>query len=236
MAIYFSFVILFIYFINSQTKCTLPNTEEGADKKCHCKPGFITDDNFNKKGCWKCSIKCHPFAICAFQDDCRCNEEFIGDGVTFCRRPIPIIQKLLQKQLLSNGETLLTIGYQDENIKGVQQFRAKKFFCQVDSLILKAKHFTRTELQCQIPKTIQGDTNLSISYDSYNWSKDQILVNLDNTGNMQEIIDALPFLTTLLVAMMFGILAFYGKSLFFTIPEEDQENLVPDEIDNDNEQ
>ncbi|KAK8870298.1 hypothetical protein M9Y10_008176 [Tritrichomonas musculus] len=179
-------------------------------------------------------IKCHPFATCAFQDDCQCNDEFVGDGVTFCRRPVPIIQKLLTKQLLSNGETLLTIGYQDEELKVVHQFRAKRFFCQIDNLILKAKHFTRTEIQCQIPKTIKGDANLSISYDSYSWSKNQIEINIDNTGNMQEIIDALPFLLTLLTAMMLGVLAFYGKSLFFTIPDEEHENLVSEQLPNHN--
>lgn len=51
---------------------------------------------------------------------------------------------------------------------------------------------------------------------------------------MQEIIDALPFLLTLLTAMMLGVLAFYGKSLFFTIPDEEHENLVSEQLPNHN--
>ena len=225
-------MFFFAFLALSSSICTLPNTVEDFEGACVCEKGFVTDDSFLENGCWKCDRDCHVLAKCAYPGLCQCDAEFIGDGINECIMPFPELIKLNNEQLLSNGERLLTFGYKDMKQAVLMKIKVKSFYCKVGTLIIKANKFTSSEVQCQIPKKIKGNVNVSISYDSLNWSPQQIPVNIDDSVNIKEIQDAIPFLICLVVFMMIGIVAFYGKSLFFTLPSEEEvlihEN-IPDE-------
>lgn len=224
------FIFLYIVPIYSSNKCSMPNTEVLTNGKCSCIDGFTTDSElFQSLGCWKCANKCHPISKCEHPGICRCISGFVGDGISHCQTPIPILKKLSKRELLSNGETILTISFVDGDAinNSTNKFTPSHFYCQLGHTILKATYFNQTEVQCQIPKPLKGDLVLSISYDSYHWSNEELLVKFDNAGNTKEIIDAMPFLLTLLFSMLIGVVWFYGKSLFFQVPEAIEDNLIP---------
>jgi len=135
-----------------------------SDKKCICQDGY-TNGNPDEEGCYKCQEDCHPNGSCTFPGLCNCNLGFYGDGVYSCVIPKPVIQDSPFGEYSGQIGNEIILYY-----KPFYHFYPLKGFCKFEDVSYQALQFNNLYISCMIPKTLQKETNLSISFDEESWS------------------------------------------------------------------
>jgi hypothetical protein len=121
---------------------------------------------------------------------------------------------------MADGSLLLTILYEKP-----MGFTPDEMYCQFGTRIIHGRGFSGRELTCQIPKIRSGKYSLRISFDSFNWSEENLSVTFEKGMNVAEIQQSIPFLVVLTIILFLSFGIHFGNSLFFTLPQ-DQAVLV----------
>ena len=206
----------------NRTACSEPNSTWDEDSgRCVCENGYVTTpEQFGEFGCWKCDTLCHAWAQCVHPGKCQCLPQFVGDGVDVCTNPVPTVLDHYTRMVMANGSSLLTFSFKKDT-----GFSPTQMFCQVGTTIVTGT-ITKIEgdggeVTCTVPRTMNGEFHVSLSFDSFHWSATSARVLLEVMDNVEEIEKAKPFLITLTVLIFIGICVNYGNSLFFTLPDEE---------------
>jgi hypothetical protein len=194
---------------NATSLCTAENSIWNASSsQCICLPGYLTSPDPHSLLCWKCEFDCHSLAQCIHPGFCQCNSKYIGDGVVDCQSPVPVLLGVIGRLPFRNGSIDLIFGY--ESPVG---FAPMEMFCQYGVRIEKAVNFSSSDLICRVERISGGKYNFFISFDSFHWSEEHLTVDIERIVDVDEIMEAIPFLTGMAVAIFVGILVHYGKNL-----------------------
>lgn len=205
-------IFLILSFVICET-CTLPNTEVNSKGQCVCKQGYLTDhENFNKNGCWLCDKACGTFAKCSYPGKCTCLKGFYGNGIV-CKQSLVTINNITRINISKNGKNTVTFEYT------TKESPITTMYCKFGSHTTKARIINNNSAECTTPRRIYGITELFISEDSYNWNEEKQIVDLHPYDTTKEIIEAFPFMVSLVILMLLGVVVLYGKELIFT-PEK----------------
>ena len=143
--------------------CTYPNTKASFDNKCICMEGYFGDNPVTERGCWNCSEKCHSEASCNYPGNCTCLYNYIGDGISICEPPIPIINSIE-----TSFENFI------QNIK-INYFTNNSYFpfiayCRFSNKIVISSIVSPTLLNCLVPNISTTTSIIEISFNLKNWS------------------------------------------------------------------
>ena len=200
----------------SSVKCPYNNTESTADGMCVCLPGYVSDPNNISLGCWKCNEKCHRLATCVYPGKCECNNGLNGTGL-ICSTPIPIHFQRVSLKALEEGGFYLEIRHE-----GPEEYTVPIVYIQIGSVIVKAKTFTDKIAEFDIPDSISGFQNVTISYDRLNWANEIKLWYFEKTMNNLFIAESTPFVFALVIVVLIGTCLLHGKQIIFEKEESSQ--------------
>lgn len=185
--------------VNSDN-CSGPNTKLTKNGHCVCSKGFHGDTPITKRGCWKCKTRCNVDATCAFPGECVCNDGLVGDGVTFCRIPKPVMKSVSPSE--AEPTSVVTISYSVPT-----QYKPHTGYCMFGSSITAASIVDEHILTCEVPVDCHGIQPLRISLDSLRWSDEQF--NFKIIRNTSLVMD-LPWPIIGFVAFCVLIIALFG--------------------------
>ena len=143
--------------------CTAPNTKIDKHGKCVCLKGFHGDTPVTSRGCWKCKSRCDVDANCVYPGECVCNGGLVGDGVTACRIPKPVMKSV--SPTTGDSNVVVTISY-----SVATPFKPHTGYCLFGSSITPATIIDEHILTCEVPVDCHGLQQLRISFDSLRWS------------------------------------------------------------------
>ena len=185
--------------VNSDN-CSGPNTKLTKNGQCVCAKGFHGDTPITKRGCWKCKTRCNVDATCAFPGECVCNDGLVGDGVTFCRIPKPVMKSVSPSE--AEPTSVVTISYSVPT-----KYKPHTGYCMFGSSITAASIVDEHILTCEVPVDCHGIQPLRISLDSLRWSDEQF--NFKIIRNTSLVMD-LPWPIIGFVAFCVLIIALFG--------------------------
>ena len=206
-----------------QDKCHYNNTESTADGMCVCLPGYVSDPNDITLGCWKCDDKCHKLATCIYPGKCQCKDGLNGTGIT-CYSPIPLQFSRTALNPLEKGGYHLAIDHTCPEF-----YKVPMVYLQVGSQIFKAVAFSNDKASFNIPASIQGLKNVTISYDRVNWANDVKLWYFEKPEDNLFIAESTPFVFGLVIVVLIGTCLLHGKQIIFEKEESSQttESILP---------
>lgn len=218
----------FFYYIScidsksTHSVCKFPNMHADEAGNCVCNQGYYGDPNNPQIGCWTCPKKCHNLAFCAYPGTCTCAHGLYGNGVT-CQFPIPKYYTLDIPKVLKTGGFYLHI-----HVPPILDFEPTHLYCQIGSKVFESFKYNDSIAEFIIPMYIYGYNNITVSFDSINWSPDMKRYYFQKTYNEQFIQESIPFVLALLVVVTIGTCLLHGKNAIF---EKEEEILLPHKAD-----
>lgn len=145
--------------------CGVPNTIKLEDGTCKCVDGYIYEGDILSKGCWKCP-DCHQNATCKSPGECICQSGLIGNGISECSAPEPV---LLNATLNSK---LIEFSFVRPEI-----YVPSEIYCRCGMVEMPGNFTNSTHGFC---KSILEDKPqfVSISFDRNQWSSPRILIDV----------------------------------------------------------
>lgn len=115
---------------------------------------------------------CHRAAKLV-DDSCQCQGGLIGDGITTCIMPTPVITRVSPSKLSALSLNTITVYYKNTS------FVTQTGYCKLGKVIYSGKATGFDQIQCEVPPK-NGDTmKLSISFDQIHWSTKTVDVSYD---------------------------------------------------------
>lgn len=173
-----------IFQLTSSIECKGPNTVMAFNNECVCIDGFPYGNPMTNEGCYKCNKKCHKLSKCEYPGKCVCNPPYHGDGIDDCSLDIPHLISVSPNNGTTNGGTDIQIHYKYSNYNN--ESTPKNAFCRFGSLVVRSKSVSDTLIICQTPPHRAKPAFLSISFDTFSWSKEDVFFNFIEIQNEKE--------------------------------------------------
>lgn len=146
-----------------QRKCVGAHTQPDFDGGCRCEDGYSGGADPNVTGCWKCS-NCHRLAACVSEGVCKCRAGLLGDGVTSCDPPAPVIVRVERPSPGQLAPVPVRVVFDASG------FTPSVAYCRFGSKRVASLIHGDGTLSCLQPDKIRGSTQLSITFDGNVWS------------------------------------------------------------------
>ena len=169
--------------LNTAHLACLANNTEYHDifMRCVCKSGFPYG-NPEKGGCYGCSkVTCHPDAYCAAQDTCKCKAGRVGDGITTCDYPRPIIQKVEPQTCIVNDESYIKFSF-----KSPKGYNTTKPDCRFCPRVVTPTEFNGTHGICKCPPSYEGKYPFALTFNGIHWSQENFSINFTSYSMKNE--------------------------------------------------
>jgi hypothetical protein len=177
--------------------CSGPNTVRNLKGQCVCLRGYVGDQPLTSRGCWICRNGCHSDAVCAFPGKCKCSKGLVGDGVSACRIPRPVMVSVAPNK--APAHTIVTIGY-----TVTSEYDPRTGYCRFGSSVTTAQIAQKGVMTCEVPVDVYGFVKISVSFDSATWSQE--IFNFEIQRNRISGISEAPIFTIGIVAVVIVLL------------------------------
>ena len=209
-----------IYNENNVLNENYTNTQN-INGKIECIEGFIGDNPIQIKGCWKCSNVCHLNASCDYPGICNCLNGLIGDGITKCSLPVPVILDYFIEYKELSTINLLFGGIPYNYI-------IKDAYCLINKEKIQAFNIINKTILCNLPKNIDDKSFISISFDGLEWS-DPVELEISKSSFLFDLFSIIG----ILIGISFGIGSFillWKIKGFLSISKEENEPLIESKL------
>ena len=203
-----------------RTSCPGPGTFVNGTGGCECSAETPFGDPESAVGCWSCNPQCDLNAQCVGPNKCICNEGYIGDGIDFCEKPVPILKRISPKEGPADGGTPIELSIS----VNATNYTVTKAFCRFGPIIVNAVQMNSSLIKCITTKEKPGNVQVSVGFDAIRWSNQQFTYVFQQNSTPPNEVFFYCFLA-LTVILLISISAwYYTKQSKFG---ENQDEILP---------
>ncbi|EAX94657.1 hypothetical protein TVAG_293870 [Trichomonas vaginalis G3] len=139
---------------------------------CQCNDSFPLGDPYDTvQGCYNCKDKCSEYAFCQYPGNCKCFDDYTGDGLK-CIQIQPSIN-FVYRENKTFAKVRMIYASDDQMTEA---------WCKFEETIVKAIEVDPDYVLCKIPREKDRRILVSISKDRKSWSKEGVLTeNVEDT-------------------------------------------------------
>jgi len=158
--------------------CNGPNTRKGKNGLCECVEGYNIGDPSSKFGCFRCEKQCHINASCYYPGKCICINGLVGDAVNNCIPPVPRLLSVNPNPYAPKTHKLINVSYDTPS-----NYSSLTGFCRFGKSIVSGIVLNDT-ISCAVPEITGKAIRVSISFNSKDWSLDDIVLSFQRPKSM----------------------------------------------------
>ncbi|OHS95487.1 hypothetical protein TRFO_38405 [Tritrichomonas foetus] len=208
---------------SERTKLCGPNSYMNIKGECICKRTHPFGDPKSEEGCWDCGIKCHEKANCVSKLKCQCFDNYLGDGVLQCFRPLPKVKNIHPRKCDSEIEEIFFIA------ETFQDFTPNEVFCKFGSFTTRGELVNSTFYKCPCPSLRNGKILSGISYDGEFWSSPMVKIDFRQNNDFIEppILTSFVFIVLSSLVVITAAAIFWFRGLSYELRNGDADEVLP---------